>query len=408
MFFKYKSFISVFICLELLEDGCPPRYRTGAMKAPHAMVPFNLPAVRTTEDLKQDQDGTEDDEDSNNIPVPSNAKEHPVDLSKPGIGSNVLHIKRAGYPLEASEKDSQSWRADYQDRKERQRAQRAEARRKEYLQSEAERREEMDNDLKDRQKQSDEKMAGTKNTGSSTIRLETHEILALAVYTGSAIRCYDATTMTRSTTSRALVAILFVGAAISSGVLAAPVHPLTSSNPSSTESQALQLSSFTSGPLLESLQSELEAPQHHGAGYAKVAPQQVISDDHTCEDLGAKLDQHGTEDDKNSNNVPGVSFKARKDQLGADLSKRGIKWDRFLRCLRSNKPPPALPTQEELEGAAQLRDNRAARRREARKEEYQAAERVKYEKMQRELARQKQQLERGQVLSPGSESSTKD
>ncbi|KAJ3966532.1 hypothetical protein EV361DRAFT_953995 [Lentinula raphanica] len=321
------------------------------------MVPFNLPAVRTTEDLKQDQDGTEDDEDSNNIPVPSNAKEHPVDLSKPGIGSNVLHIKRAGYPLEASEKDSQSWRADYQDRKERQRAQRAEARRKEYLQSEAERREEMDNDLKDRQKQSDEKMAGTKNTGSST------------------------TTMTRSTTSRALVAILFVGAAISSGVLAAPVHPLTSSNPSSTESQALQLSSFTSGPLLESLQSELEAPQHHGAGYAKVAPQQVISDDHTCEDLGAKLDQHGTEDDKNSNNVPGVSFKARKDQLGADLSKRGIKWDRFLRCLRSNKPPPALPTQEELEGAAQLRDNRAARRREARKEEYQAAERVKYEKV---------------------------
>ncbi|KAJ3768179.1 hypothetical protein FB446DRAFT_707237, partial [Lentinula raphanica] len=105
--------------------------------------------------------------------------------------------------------------------------------------------------------------------------------------------------MTRSTTSRMLVAILFVGAAISSGVLAAPVHPLTSSNPSLTESQALQLSSSTSGPLLESLQSELEAPQHHGAGYAKVAPQQVIGDDHTCEDLGAKLDQHGTEDDKN-------------------------------------------------------------------------------------------------------------
>ncbi|KAJ3719391.1 hypothetical protein C8R42DRAFT_643632 [Lentinula raphanica] len=213
--------------------------------------------------------------------------------------------------------------------------------------------------------------------------------------------------MTRSTTFRALVAILFVGAAISSGVLAAPVHPLTSSNPSSTESQALQLSSSTSGPLLESLQSELEAPQHRGAGYAKVAPQQVISDDHTCEDLGAKLDQHGTEDDKNSNNFVPVSFKARKDQLGADLSKRGTKWDRFLRFLRSNKPPPALPTQEEFEGAEQLRVERAARRRKARKEEYQAGELNQYQKMQRELARQKQQLERGQVLS-GSESSTKD
>ncbi|KAJ3825990.1 hypothetical protein F5880DRAFT_1548175 [Lentinula raphanica] len=229
--------------------------------------------------------------------------------------------------------------------------------------------------------------------------------------------------MTRSTTSRALVAILFIGAAISSGVLAAPVHPLTSSNPSSTESQALQLlSSSTSGSLPGS-QSELETPQHHGAGYANhIVPQQVslvqhsvlqtscnhrlpkIGDDHTCEGLGAKLDQHGTEDDKNSNNVPGVSLKAKRDQLGADLSKRGTKWDRFLSFIRKSKPPPLLPTQEEFEGAAQLREERAARRRNARKEEYQAAERYKYQKMQRAIAWQKQQLE--EVNLSGSESST--
>ncbi|KAJ3966528.1 hypothetical protein EV361DRAFT_1013124, partial [Lentinula raphanica] len=52
--------------------------------------------------------------------------------------------------------------------------------------------------------------------------------------------------MTRSTTSRAL-AILFVGAAISSGVLAAPTSPLTGSNLRSTEAQALQPSSSSSG-----------------------------------------------------------------------------------------------------------------------------------------------------------------
>ncbi|KAJ3719392.1 hypothetical protein C8R42DRAFT_723072 [Lentinula raphanica] len=122
--------------------------------------------------------------------------------------------------------------------------------------------------------------------------------------------------MTRTTTSRAL-AILFVGAAFSSGVLAAPTSlPPTGFNLSSTEAQ-LSNSSFGQGSLSESQPAKLS----HGVEDANVVSLGQVGVDRTFKDSPKHDQDSWTEDDNlDSIKIP-VSFHAKEHR--ADLSKRG-------------------------------------------------------------------------------------
>ncbi|KAJ3831440.1 hypothetical protein F5878DRAFT_729654 [Lentinula raphanica] len=155
--------------------------------------------------------------------------------------------------------------------------------------------------------------------------------------------------MTRTTTSRAL-AILFVGAAISSGVLAAPTSPLTGSNLSSTEAQ-LSNSSFGQGSLSESQPAKLS----HGVEDANVVSLGQVGVDRTFKDPKHEQDSW-TEDDEDSIKIP-VSFHAKEHR--ADLSKRGWPSTKLgggsSSQKRADERDRLLPTKEEQEGEEQAR-----------------------------------------------------
>ncbi|KAJ3758570.1 hypothetical protein EV360DRAFT_70237 [Lentinula raphanica] len=149
--------------------------------------------------------------------------------------------------------------------------------------------------------------------------------------------------MTRTTTSRAL-AILFVGAAFSSGVLAAPTLPLTGTNLSSTEAQLLN-GSLGQGSLSESQPAKLS----HGVEDANVVSLGQVGVDRTFND--PKHDQDSwTGDDEDSIKIP-VSFHAKEHR--ADLSKRGWPSTKLgggsSSQKRADERDRLLPTQEEQE-----------------------------------------------------------